>query len=348
MKRVIKSAIAALCFFSHTAGAVSVIYGVEKINATYRSLDFPVYVQMGSFSSNTAALKLQKALKSKTSYPVLIYEDHQQHKVRIGPFKSLSAMKAFQADFQNPHAHLQKNESIVVADKKSSKPWHGSWFVNGQAGGQEISTASSATVNNGSGLSSPFNQDIYTVQSTSGATLLGAAAGYRWSLPNAWLSAVSLGLQYQYLFTNTIQGKVIQYGLRPFTNYEYTWQTTNNLLVGNVQFNLMNYRHFSPYLNAGAGGVFRQSKTYIESPIANVTPRISPNYANHSDTQFAYILGAGIEYEWQRYLFSAGYQFSDLGVLRSGRGSSSWSSQYLDFGHMNANAFLFELTYLLD
>jgi opacity protein-like surface antigen len=224
------------------------------------------------------------------------------------------------------------------------------WFISGQIGDQTGTLkSSSTTVNNGSGLSAPFNQDTYTINNPNASALLGIQVGHRWEFDNEWLTAFSLGALYQYFFTQGIDGQVIEFSTPEFTNYNYYWKSASNLILANAKLNLINYKKFSPYINGGLGSAYNDNPSYAETPFSGVTPRTSPGYTGNSGTRFAYIVGAGLDYYYTPQLIvSVGYQYSNLGAQLSGYGTQSWSSQRLNFGTYQSNAFLVSLTYLFD
>lgn len=225
----------------------------------------------------------------------------------------------------------------------------GRWYLAGQLGGQAARAGSSTTVHNGSGFSAPFDKDIYTASNRNMAVLLGLEAGKRWNIAQDWVRAFSLGLRYQYFMNSDVHGKVVQFSLPQFTNYNYKWQSAANALLVNTKLNFKPYQFFSPYVNAGLGGVLYSGGKYSETALADVTARISPGFANRSGSQFAYQLGAGVDYQFSdTMVFNAGYQYSNLASMRSGQGANTWSSQSLNFGTLHSNAFLVGLTYLFD
>lgn len=222
------------------------------------------------------------------------------------------------------------------------------WFLNIQAGAQSPTSPHGTTVYNGSTYDAPFNQDRYTATHTGLHTLLGVQAGRRWLLTHPALQAFSLGAQYQYFANATLQGNVIQYSLPEFTNYIYDWHVASNVFLAQAKLNFNPVWSLSPYVNFGAGLNY-QTTQYFETPLPDVTPRISPNFARHQGPQFTYVLGAGFDYPFNPVsILSLGYQFGMLGHLSSGPGNGSWSSQSLNLGTHQTNAVLFGFTYLVE
>ena len=328
-----------LGFIFNASADATTIYGVDHINTFRHMTHEPVYVQMGSFTKALVAENYQQRLRKTTTYPVIVRFSAGKYQVMVGPFHTDKALKDFaKKSYKNP-----KGKSTYPVQETPS------WFANAQAGGQKMSFRSSTTVNNGLGLPSPYDQDIYTVGRPEMTGLLGFQLGHRWALSSEWLTAFSLGAKYQYFLASQVNGEVIQYSLPQFTNYTYQWQAASNLILANAKLNFIDYRGFSPYINAGVGAVFNINEVYSETPLAGVTPRLSPDYGSNAGSQFAYILGAGIDYQLTpQFIISAEYQYSNLGNLSSSSGSNGWTSQSLNFGLNQSNAFLLGLTYLFD
>ncbi len=54
----------------------------------------------------------------------------------------------------------------------------------------------------------------------------------------------------KYLFENDLTGKVIQYSLPDFTNYDYTYKTSSNALLLAAKVDFYAYKQIMPYLSA--------------------------------------------------------------------------------------------------
>ena len=328
----------------------SIIYGIENAKSIKKNFKLPIYIQMGSFVSQQRAQSYKDFLKEKYQAEISISQRNGQYKVLIGPFTSYASLENFVNPFLKNRAasvssplHFKK---ILIRNPKNSK-----LFVTGLIGGQKGSVNSSTTVNNGSGLASPYNRDIYFGSNvTDMSTALGFYTGYRLAFDRGLLQFLALGFQYQHFFLSKTSGKVAEFSLPAnFTNYSYNWQNSTNLLLANAKLNFKGYKSLLPYFNVGIGAALNQTQGYTESAYLNVTSRISPAYKKYSNSNFAYILGAGLDYELSsEVLFSLGYQYSYLGSASLGYGVGSWSSQKLDFGSLTSNAFIFGLTYLFD
>jgi opacity protein-like surface antigen len=330
-------------FFVHTSTYADVIYGIDRVSRYKQPIIKPLYVQMGSFSTPTAATTYQQYLKTRTTCNVLVISSADSYKVRVGPFSDDASLALFEKQFSNTSSISPSRLPLASVSNSAT------WFVNGQVGGQKMSLHDTAMVNNGSGFASPLGDDIYTMNRTSTTTLLGIQAGRRFELTLPWFSAFSLGTQYQYFFNSHIDGQVIQFSLPQFTNYNYTWKTTSNLVIANGKLNFIELHRVSTYINGGIGVAIKNSRGYSETALEGVTPRISPNFNAGSNSDFAYILGAGVDYRLNPVLIiSLGYQYSNLGELSAGAGTGAWSSQSLNLGNTQSNAVLLGLTYLID
>jgi len=273
----------------------------------------------------------------------------------VGPFFNKKSLMNFYDRWNDQAQNSLKPKTFIpsparpILDKDIPLIRPSRWYLTSQVGGQFSQMHSSTKVNNGSGFSNPYNQDIYNTSSPDGILLLGVGLGRRLEWDNPWITATSLGLHYQYFFSQNIQGEITQFSLPQFKNYSFSIPLASNVIFGNAKFHFKDYRNFSPYFSVGLGGVISKGDGYKETAYANITPRISPNFSVQNNTQFAYLIGTGIDYRIaQQFILSAGYQFSSLGQATTGNGQGSWSGENLDFGNLYSNAFLFGVTYLFD
>lgn len=320
-------------------------------------------VIVGPFKNTQHLMSFYYAFNGLKIAPVRPRQVSLRNEKNVHPLSISGKKSPTQAMLNEIHHDMPKwKPTIVKTDKPTPppalkqrplvSPLNGitsRWYLNGQVGGQFANINSSTTVNNGSGFASPNDQDLYSAQPKDGALLLGIGAGKRYELTHEWMKAVSLGLQYQYFYESNISGQVTEFSLPEFENYSYEWPLGSNLILANAKFNFRDYKQFSPYFSVGLGGVIQENSGYTEAAYSGVTARISPNYANNNSSRFAYILGVGLDYPIDNHMiFSAGYQYSDLGQIKSGYGQGSWSNERLSFGNYTSNAFVFSATYLFD
>ena len=222
-----------------------------------------------------------------------------------------------------------------------------SWFVSADLERQWVQS-DQMTVNNGSGFPPPSNIDIYTGGVSSNQSSLGFTAGYRWQNEGLWIPQFSLGLRYKYLFENDLTGKVIQYSLPEFTNYDYTYKASSNALLLAAKVDFYAYKQIMPYLSVGIGSALNQT-SYSESALPGITPRISPSFADQSTVQLTYTLGAGLDAQLtERITLSAGYEYQGWGAFNSGKGTVGWSDQSLSQSNYQSHALLLSMDYLFN
>ncbi len=225
---------------------------------------------------------------------------------------------------------------------------HNAWYASGGVGLDYPHFNANWRVNNGSGFAPPANEDIYTFQNNHHPYLM-LATGYRFVRNSAYLPALSLGLNYQYLPSNDVGGQIVQYSTPSFANYNFKWDITAQLLLISAKLNIYNYRNFMPYISAAAGPGYIRASSYGETAYADVTPRTSAGFAESTNTQFVYTLGLGADYQLKSNLLaSLGYQYLDLGKIRSGSGAGSWQSATLNLGRYRSNELFLSLTYLFN
>ena len=102
-----------LLWMSHTAYA-GVIYGVDHIQHQYKQAHYPVFVQMGSFSTLTHAQQFQQQVRQHTHMPVVIRSTKHRHRVLIGPFSSQTSLQTF--------SYNKQPASIAVKQHPTTHP----------------------------------------------------------------------------------------------------------------------------------------------------------------------------------------------------------------------------------
>ncbi|HAT6957041.1 TPA: outer membrane beta-barrel protein [Legionella pneumophila subsp. pneumophila] len=345
-----------------------VIYGTQNAaRVTGKSLKRIYFLQLGAFSQKSNAQQLARKVQARTQYPVIISHSGNAFSVRVGPVNtqelhqlsiklSQNSNLALINHHSSPKQALNIKSKPQIPVKETSRPpsthsvakemvdKKGSWYVAAKIGGQETTPDDQFTVNNDSGFASPFDKDIYTNSSDS-SLVLGIGGGYRFT--NMILPAISVGIYYSHFFNMDINGQVIQYSLPEFTNYNYQWKVKSDLVLASVKANIFRWKNLMPFVQGGVGASSNRASQYYENALPDVTPRISPNFANHTTTVIAYQLGAGLDWEIKpQWLLSLGYEYSDLGKVRSGYGTDSWGRETLSSKNLTSNAGTLGFTYL--
>ena len=223
----------------------------------------------------------------------------------------------------------------------------GNWFVAIGGGAQQIKPDATLIVENGSGFPAPYNLDQYSTNKKNAAQL-ALEAGYHWSNNQFWFPAYQIGLRYHALFPANIGGQVTQYSLGEFTNYDYSWKLSSNVLLASAKLDLLSCYQLQPYFRGGVGLAINRASSYSETALANVTPRISPAFANDNEYSFAYNLGVGLDWAAsQNIQINAGYDYLNMGSMQSGDGQDTWSGTALHAGGYDSHMVYLGLTYLI-
>jgi opacity protein-like surface antigen len=232
------------------------------------------------------------------------------------------------------------------ATATSSEAHH--WYVAIDTGWMQTETTKGImTIPNGSNYPPPENVDQYSLHQTQ-STLVDIQVGYRWHRDAKWIPSYALALRYEHVFNPTMTGMVTQYSDPEFRNYAYSWEISTDVVSLYSKFDFMKFKHLMLYIDLGIGLSFNQSHAYNETALPNIIARINPNYASSTNTQFAYNVGAGLDYIlMQNFLISAGYSYQSFGNFSSGFGQGpNWENAQLKSGKINANIGFIGMAYL--
>lgn len=359
-----------------TAGIVNVhaavIYGLES-GRNFKSEKKDSYtIQVGTFHSKANAHRLEKQLSAYTSYPVRVMFKYNLYHVSIENIPNAQEVRAVSAAYLSGNTLEKKKRSLTHhTHKTTEKPetssisvrntvpsdtlinavmpslGNGHWFGSIDGGGNWYSLNTSMNVNNGSGFASPLNQDYFSATSDSASGMVGLSAGYLWENKLPFFDAYSLALRYQHLFSQSINGNILQYSLPEFTNYQYHWKMDFDVLSAQAKVYFLKNGPIAPYVDVGLGASWNHTSDYSEVAYAGVTPRINPNYGSHTNTQFAYNVGAGLDFTiTAKVNLFVGYDFQSLGTIQSAAGQSTWASTSLHLNDIENNTWLVGINYL--
>lgn len=228
----------------------------------------------------------------------------------------------------------------------------GSWYFSVGAGRTAPLTSNA---NNFVGTGAGWPDDHYIADDTHGSFMGNIGAGYTWFNYNDWFPVLSLGAQYTYTASAKISGVIDQYSLPEFENYSYSYQFRRGTLLGVGKADIVHLGCFLPYITGGIGVSFNKTSNYIEQPLSNVTPRISPGFQSETNTYFSYMVGAGIDYTIYDYLWlSLEYNYGNFGYAKTGGGVATptmtgfnYENEHLK-NKLTANNFLISITYLIN
>ena len=116
----------------------------------------------------------------------------------------------------------------------------------------------------------------------------------------------------------------------------------------NAKAELFSWRKIAPFINIGGGILQLIATNYSETPLPDVTARTSPNFARNANYQFAYQLGAGINWEMNpNSIVSINYMYQPLTRFDTKGGTNAWSNRKLNYGDTAAHSIFITFTHVL-
>ncbi len=219
------------------------------------------------------------------------------------------------------------------------------WFVGVGAGMSWLNLNNNATyVTNGA--PAPYNLDYYSVKAPSSQKQVQLDFGYRWHAMRAFAPYYSLYAEYRHYMNTNIKGSIMQYSLPDFLNYDYKMRYSADLFMLNGKIDLFEFHRLLPYISAGVGVIANHLDSYEETPLANVTPRINPGYAQRHNFDPAVSLGLGLDYKITKNIWATlGLEHLRQSSLQTSNGADSWSATHLTFGNsVKMNSVFFTIT----
>ncbi|WP_238400706.1 SPOR domain-containing protein [Legionella bononiensis] len=355
--------------------AKTMIYGIDKAQNYISHGKGPFYIQVASFRSQYNANSFVHQLKKRTPYSVNMKSHGSFYAVIIGPIASANEMRTMITKYKVPLISARPNTSrqtkpILAAaslvqpktvQSKSSlekeprtlsrSPTnnylrsHG--YIQTDLGLSTSLATSSMQIFNGALDPYPANMDLFSTNKNHHGGMASVSAGLRWKQDRRYFPAYSLGLRYQNFFNQQIDGSITQYFDPEFVNYGYTLKTSSNVFSLFSKINLVQLNRFLPYASLGIGSTINRTGRYTERAYPGIVARIdSPNFNSQSSTQLSYNLGTGLDYQLnQNLLMSLGYEYQDLGAIRSGYGQFPWSGERLSLNHYKTSTALVSLSY---
>ena len=197
----------------------------------------------------------------------------------------------------------------------------GTWYASGSMGAAFPTVGSSFDAHTGIG----WSDDIYLQKSTHNSEILSGAFGYRWYRQQRWFPYLFLNANYAFVFPTTINGRIVQFSLPQYNNFAFQYDIQRQTVLAIAKGTLFDYHHLLPFVSFGAGVTLNRIQHYQEVADIGIYPRISPAYANHTNTQFSYSLGVGVDYALShRFWLGVQYQYGHYGTANSGCGATTW------------------------
>lgn len=347
--------------FSFSAWSMQTIYGLQQSRHLKGTGAEDYYIQTGSYSSKSNALRAQSEMKRKSSHPVLLKQKNGYYAVMVGPFHSATEVRMAAQKFgATPSVVAQKKTTatsshnpgnispiipVLYKDKDGVSP-ENHWFV-GMGGGWLAPFGTDATNFATSGIPG-FPDDRYLNNGSGNTGQISAFAGYQWRRSSLYFPAVSLSFEYTYTFPANIHGVIFVNDLPDTRNFTYKYEVSQQLPMAKLKLNLYQWKQFMPYVSGGLGVAVNRASDYSDSPIPGATVmgrRFGFNPGN--TTQLAGSLGVGFDY-WYNYhcQITLGYELAYYGKARTGYGQEILSASRLG-GNFNSNSLVIKGTYFL-
>lgn len=166
----------------------------------------------------------------------------------------------------------------------------------------------------------PLDLCSYTYQpSRNEATdmLWGGFIGSKVKKAQKWL--IVTGLSYYQPNSLATKGILIQGAdAASSDSYSYSYKIQSQQLLVEGRFYWIDKPLWQPFVTLGLGTAFNKVSNYS----TNISPFLAftPEFSNHSQTNFTYALGAGIDIPINTlFNLGIGYRFTDLGAANTGR-----------------------------
>jgi opacity protein-like surface antigen len=174
---------------------------------------------------------------------------------------------------------------------------------------------------------------------------IGLFVGAEHSIPCLSYPGLSLraGVEYNSFGNMSING-VNTVGIDPgtATNYYYQYDYQTQQVLGVVKLLATTYERFHVYGEVGLGAALNQLSHYNATTAQTGNINITPDFNNHSQTQFSYTLGLGVEADiTQNVRVGVGYRYSNFGTPTFGNGMVNFGNYHaaVPFGLRNANSY---------
>jgi opacity protein-like surface antigen len=195
------------------------------------------------------------------------------------------------------------------------------------------------------------NADTFINQSNGAAVTWGLDAKYRFNLRELthqnFIDSFGVGVDVFQITNFNQTGKVLQFGMPVFENYNYILQLKNTRLMADFDMDFHPLgRAFIPFIEGGIGA----ASTDISYTSYPILPVQSPNFtlANHSSWNFAYQVGAGIKYAVNnQFILSFRYLYANMGKVDSSTAGDTATLATPLSVNMRTQNLLLGITYLV-
>ncbi len=200
------------------------------------------------------------------------------------------------------------------------------------------------------GGTNPPRADFYLPDGSRQVFAADVGIGYDfdwfWDYPVSYRA----GLFYQGLFSDKINGKVRN---ADEIDIAYSYKFSTQAIFLDAQLDLFACQWLGPYIDAAIGVARNTFNDYGEITLPGQNPRVSPQFLNATQYNFAYRLGVGMNYSFKYYgnafRISLAYMYSNYGTIESGNSNYYTNIAGQHIGHrMAGNQFEAMLRYYLE
>lgn len=193
-----------------------------------------------------------------------------------------------------------------------------------------------------------FLPDKYDAPTLQSVDLAGFSIGRLWSRSESVLPFVSLGLEYTRHFSGKIMGLIEDYSDSSEGNFYYHYQLAHHNVHLIAKANLFCWRAWMPYVSAGVGMSWNQLSSYDEYRRSLLSyEHVNPYFTNKLTSSLSYSLGAGIDYQLTKHLWSGvGYRYDNFGQFASGESNQKFVEGQSLKDHVRGHNIFFSLRYL--
>ena len=146
---------------------------------------------------------------------------------------------------------------------------------------------------------------------------ISIGTGYQWERDTRfWLPSYSLGLRYSYYFQYQGEGDFIMANTNP-SSFTYNMQSQALLMMGKLF--ILKWHNIKPFIVGGIGAALNRFSDY-KDPGTTVWAGNTYNFANKSTINFAYLVGLGASYKFNKnWQLGVEYHYANLGKSKTGK-----------------------------
>ena len=333
--------------YSYSAKHFITIYGVDSAEHFQTKHSGVFYIQLGSFSKQLNASRLQKIAESKTNSPVTIVKKNKQYVVAIGPLHSVSEVQAIAYSYKTSLERV-KIPSLKVIPPNSPSPLR----MERSSLKRNTSAVTSLTVGpvwENAGSTQTFYMapeiDKTFVAKHATNTLINGELFVGIEKPFMNMFQGQLGLAFAASGNATLSGIIWDDADSEFDNYSYQYQVRHAHLAIKGKLLADHKSVLIPWVSGSMGVGFNQSYGFNNVPLIPEAIMM-PNFSSKSQTSFTYTVGTGLQTSFDaHWQLGIGYEFSDWGRSHLGLAAGQTINSGLGLNHLYTNGLVGVLSY---